>query len=37
MELILIIIGLVLGIVITYFACEPKMVITEKENTEIAE
>ena len=37
MELILIIVGLVLGIVITYFACKPKMVITEKENTEIAE
>ena len=37
MELILIIIGIVLGIVITYFACKPKMVITEKENTEIAE
>ena len=37
MELILIIIGLVLGIVITYFACKPKMVITEKQNTEIAE
>lgn len=37
MELILIIVGLVLGIVITYFACKPKMVITEKANTEIAE
>ena len=37
MELILIIVGLVLGIIITYFACKPKMVITEKANTEIAE
>ena len=37
MELILIIIGIVLGIVITYFACKPKMIITEKANTEIAE
>ena len=37
MELILIIIGLILGIVITYFACKPKMVVTEKANTEIAE
>lgn len=37
MELILIIVGLVLGVVITYFACKPKMVITEKANTEIAE
>jgi hypothetical protein len=37
MELILIIIGLVLGLVIMYFACKPKMTITEKANTEIAE
>lgn len=37
MELILIIVGLVLGLVIMYFACKPKMAITEKANTEIAE
>ena len=37
MEIALIIIAFVIGIIITYSLCKPKMKVVEKQNTTIAE